>query len=153
MAVEVDTSNPLTYWRTAVGALLEQTFPDATVLVGEREDTPSKSSDVISIFWPGMVVQADPALARPKLTIRYFAAMPTTSLLSQPEFPDDQPLEQAAWQIAQALQPVRSSLVVDPDTGKTLLVYELAQLTPVRDKNAVEAHLLAWVLNPAGGRA
>lgn len=143
-------TNPLTSWREQVATVLAAAFPDADVLAGERDDTPSRDQDVISIYAAATSAAGDVNFARPRLTIRYFVKQPTLTVFSQPQVPDEEPLENALWQVLQALQANR--LVVDDD-GNTVLIYELAQALPLREKYAIEIHLLAWVVNPSGNAA
>ena len=136
-------SNLLTDWRTQLVAYLAGEFPQAEVESGMRPQKPSRDKDRICVFWPGIGEAGDINFANPVMTLRDFVKDPKTAPL-KPTPRDDGPLEQAAWNLMTALQPVRTTL--DPQ-GR--YYFRVTSITPDRDEWGVEAQLLAWTVNPA----
>jgi hypothetical protein len=131
--------NLLTDWREKLVAHLKTSFPDVDVESGERDGT-SRNKDLICVFWPGLAAAGNVNFAQPRMTIRFWRKRPKTALKDVPH--DDGPLEQAAWDLALALQPVLTTL-------DQRLYFEVQTILPVRDEYAIEAQLLAWTANPA----
>jgi hypothetical protein len=146
-------SNLITDWRTALVTLLKASFPTADVIAGEWPETPigktssasasvARDKDRIAVFWPGMAEAANVNFAQPRMTIRFWKKLTKTALKPVPR--DEGELEQAAWDLALALQPVQTTL----DPGQRYY-FRVTQILPVRDEHAVEAQLIAWTKNPA----
>jgi len=140
-------SNLISDWRTALVARLQTSFPDAEVLSGQRADDVSRDKDRIAVFWPGTPEASEVNFVNPKMTIRYWAKRPKTTLKDVPH--DDGPLEQAAWDLALALQPVLAKLLNDTDPAYPGFYFRVVQIVPVRDEFAVEAQLVGTWKNPA----
>jgi hypothetical protein len=137
-------SNPISDLREGLVALLEDAFPAAIVESGERTSVPSRDKDRICVFWPQTAIASDINIANPRMTIRFWVKKPKISgqLATVPM--DDGPLEQASWDLSAALQPVRTTLVSN-------VYFEVASIVPVRDEYGIEAQLVVYTLNPAGG--
>lgn len=133
-------SNPVTDWRAALVTLLGTTFPSAEVLSGARTGF-SRDKDRIVVFWPRTPVDTNVNYLRPQMLIRYFAKTPRRPRGRTEGQIDDTPLEQAAWDLTNALMPVRTTLVSN-------LYFELAGVTPNRDEFYVEAQLIAYRISP-----
>lgn len=142
-----DPHNLITDWRTALVALLKEKFPAAELLSGERADGPSRDKDRIAVFWPGMSESSEVSFANPRMTIRFWVKNPKTNVRSVPK--DDEPLEQAAWDLAFALQPKLASLLNTTSPAYPGFYFRVTQIVPVRDEYAIEAQLLGLWKNPA----
>lgn len=132
------TTSAVTEWRVALVAYLKLKFPHADVFSGEVEGV-QRNTNRIGVFWEDTEEASDDVnFALPRLTIRFWVAKPKTSLKNPT---DDTPLEQAAEDLAVALQlvPVLSTRVSFRMTG----------VRPVRDEYAIEARLLGTMRNPA----
>lgn len=140
-------SNLITDWRNALVALLKTKFPDAEVISGDRVDGPSRDKQRIAVFWPGTPESAEVNFINPRMTIRLWTPHP--KVLQKPVPADDTPLEQASWDLALALQPVLVTLLNDTEPAYKGFYFRCAQIVPVRDEFAIEAHLLGLWKNPA----
>jgi hypothetical protein len=134
-------SNPISDLRAALVEHLAGSFPEAIVASG-MSDEPTRDKDRIYVFWANSPTAPNVNYARPQMRIRYFKALPKIGAQLKNVPRDDGPLEQAYWDLASALMPVRASLLPG------ILYFELANVSPVRDEFAVEAILLVHVQNP-----
>ena len=136
-------SNLLTDWREQLIVYLAAAFPLAKVEAGQRVDAVSRDVDRIAVFSPGFgEAGGDVNFANPLMTIRYWVKDPKTKVKPVPR--DDGPLEQAAWDLSLALQPVQTTL----DPGQRYY-FRLTSVQIDREEYGVEAQLLMWTLNPA----
>lgn len=136
-------SNLLTDWRTSLIAHLETAFPAAVVEAGPRPTkSPSRDVDRISVFTPGFGEAGDVNFANPLMTIRYWVKDPKTLLKPVPM--DDSPLEQAAWDLATALQAVQTTL-----DAQQRYYFRLVSVVIDREEYGCQAQLLMWTTNPA----
>lgn len=133
-------SNLITDWRTALVDLLEETFPAAEVLSGFRSGL-SRDRDRIAVFWARTPVDGNVNYLRPQIAIRFWPKQPRQPRNLREGQLDETPLEQAAWDLTNALMPVRTTLVAN-------LYFELAGITPNRADFSVEAQLIAYLLSP-----
>lgn len=135
-------SNLITDWREQLITHLEASFPNAEVEAGERPHQPSRDKDRLCVFSPGFGEAGDVNFANPLMTVRYWVKDPKTKVSPVPR--DDTPLEQAAWDLSTALQPVQTTL----DPGQRYY-FRLTSVEIDREEQGVEAKLLMWTLNPA----
>lgn len=135
-------SNLITDWREQLVAYLATQFPLAKVESGVRPPAPSRDTDLIAVFWPGIGEAANVNFANPTMTVRYWVKDPKTLLRPEPR--DDSALEAAGIALMQALEPVQASL--DPQHR---FYFRVVSIVPDREEFGVEAQLLAWTLNPA----
>lgn len=135
------STNPVTAWRRALVELLEGQFADADVLNGYRTGL-SRDKDRIAVYWLKSPIDMNVNYLRPRMAVRFFARMPKASAKLREVQRDDAPLEQAAWDIATLLMPVRTTLVAN-------LYFELGDFTPNRVDFSTGVELAAWVVNPA----
>lgn len=136
-------SNLITDWRTQLISHLATSFPNAVIEPGPRPTaSPSRDKDRISVFSPGFGEASDVNFANPLMTVRYWVKDP--KMLLKPVPRDDTPLEQAAWDLAQALQSVQTTL----DPGQRYY-FRLTSVVIDREEYGCEAQLLMWTINPA----
>lgn len=133
-------TNPVTLWRAALIALLKQSFPAADVVGGERSGI-AREKDRIAVFWQRSPFDANVNYVRPRITVRYWTKVPKASAMLKDVPRDDGPIEQAGWDIVNALMPQRTTLV-------TNLYYEIYDVSPNRAEDAVDVILAAYVLSP-----
>lgn len=144
-------ANLITSWREALVSYLTVEFPDAEVLSGERSGV-SRDKPRISVFMPADGLKQfdrDGAMATVVMIVRYW---PKRGKQPAPGSPvDPTGLEQAVWDLATALEPVRSSGLSTSDD----LTFEVSSIEPDYDPDewGVEATLVGWTSNPAGAGA
>lgn len=135
-------SNPITDLRQALVTLLAAAFPDAEVVGGYR-DSVSRDKDRICVFWETSPTAPNVNYAQPRMRIRYWKKLPRLGPAQKQVPRDDGPLEQAYWDLAGTLMPVRASLLPG------IVYFEVALVAPVRDQFAIEATLTVHLQNPA----
>lgn len=145
-------ANLITDFREAVEARLAVSFPDIEIVGGERTGVNRGDVPIACVFLPAEGLkrfERDGAMANIVLVVRYWPARSKLLTEDSPRSPAE--LEQAVWDLASCLEPVRATL---PGVSSRL-TFEIPSFEPDYDPAewGVEVTLLGWTSNPAGAGA
>jgi hypothetical protein len=129
----------------AVTAAMQDAYAGVRVNHGRR---PSEQEGGVSdkariyVFAPGFAEWSDPLFAVPAVHVQHY--LPRSRQLPIVDPPDPTELEDAAYQLAAALQPFQDTIL--PDRS---VIFRVASVEIDHDDWGVEAILTGWMNNPA----